>query len=180
MRRGAFPALALGLAILGLGTGVAEAEEDFQLEVPVEANQLHRQVDSIRISCRVLDAEERLIGKGETFRRVEGSAFEETVAVDFNAEPARDPLAAETYHCELRLRDASGFQYYLPREEGELPIWARPRPDSELVAEVTGPLDDSADEGGGGGDTEGEAADDDGGNDNDGEAEAEADEGEEE
>ncbi len=176
MRRGVLPALPLGLAILG--AGAAAAEDDFQLEVPVEANQLHRQVDSIRISCRVLDAEERLIGKGETFRRVEGNAFDETVAVDFNAEPARDPLAAETYHCELRLRDASGFQYYLPREEGELPVWARPRPDSELVAEVTGPLDGAADEGGG--DTEGEAATEEGGNDNNGEAgndEADAEEG---
>ena len=130
----------LAPALLVLLAGSVQAA-DFELAVPVEVTQLHRAVAQVQITCRVLDAEERVIGEGRELRRVDGGRLEETVAVHFDAGPGRDPLAAETYHCELRLRDASGFRYYRPREEGELPVWARPRPDSELVAEVTGALD---------------------------------------
>ena len=128
--------LAAGLALAAPMAGAA----DFTFTVPVEADRLMKAVDRLQITCVVEDADEVVLGRERREVKVEGSTFQREVTVEVDTDPGLDPTAAARYRCTLRLRDASGFRYYRPAADDDLPIWARPRPESEAVVTVEGEL----------------------------------------
>lgn|GEM_PF-4937091 len=135
--------LAAGLAVAAPLAGAA----DFTFTVPVEADRLMKAVDRLQITCAVEDADEVVLGRERREIQVEGNAVQREVTVEVDTDPGLDPTAARRYRCTLRLRDASGFRYYRPAVDDDLPIWARPLPASEPVVTVSGSLSGGGDGG---------------------------------
>jgi hypothetical protein len=138
---------AAGLILAAPVAGAA----DFAFTVPVEAERLMKAVDRLQVTCAVEDADEVVLGRERREIKVEGSTFQREVTVEVDTDPGLDPTAAERYRCTLRLRDASGFRYYRPAADDELPVWARPLPESESVVTVEGSLGGGASTGAGDG-----------------------------
>ncbi|MFP4131248.1 hypothetical protein [Thiohalospira sp.] len=129
----------LGLA-LTLVAPVAGAA-DFTFTVPVEADRLMKPVARLQVTCSVRDADETVLGRAREEVKVEDRAVEQEVTVEVDADPGLDPTDAATYECTLRLRDASGFRYLRPEiDNDDLPVWARPHPESDPRITVEGEL----------------------------------------
>jgi hypothetical protein len=92
------------LGALGLvAAPAARAEQDLTFQVPVKVQNLHPDVKSISVGCKVLPA--GVFGRADV--PVVGNAYNKTVSVKLKMADSQW-AEAKTYHCALYLMPASG------------------------------------------------------------------------
>ncbi len=129
----------LAVCIIGV-MGIVQAE-DFTFTVPLRLNNLHSQVDSVRVYCQALSPSGTMVGGWNTLVPVgpTGSVFQD-VQVSFNALPNQVASDASQYKCSFLLH-AKGDPIsilYAPNEGSSM--FNKSKPGTVLVPVVSGPI----------------------------------------
>lgn len=118
--------------------------EDFEITVPVKVYKIRQGVGKVKVFCEVLDKDNQRIGSQWTLTNKHVNYYptglEEDVLLKFNANPGKDPRAAVSYHCDMKLQIAwnTGEPWLTPGPgKGS---YLEPKPGTEFRVEDSGPL----------------------------------------
>jgi hypothetical protein len=129
------------LAVFIMGVIGAAQAEDFTFTVPLRFNNLHSQVESVRVFCQALNASGTIIGGWNTIVPVGPTGnVSLNVVVAFNAMPNRIASDATQYKCWFELKAKGDPLYWAPNAGGKNAIVYKTKPGTALVPMVSGPI----------------------------------------
>ncbi|MGE0392755.1 MAG: hypothetical protein AB7P67_04230 [Vicinamibacterales bacterium] len=109
-----------GAALIVMPGGAAAA--DIVFHVPVEASNVHAEVNQLRVTCRVLTATNVLLGMANADVPVVAGAVNTTADVTVTLSTGQP----RQYTCELKLRTPAGdWQAPKPATLGGFPDWQK-------------------------------------------------------
>lgn len=77
--------------------------EHFTFRVPVKLENLHTDVTNYKVTCKVMNASNALIGSGNSSHRLTQGNATNTVLIKFNASTGKDPAEGTKYKCYVDL-----------------------------------------------------------------------------
>ncbi len=103
------------LLVLILAVPHVASGEDFTFEVSIDLKNLLPDITNIKVQCFVAPDNrfltEFLIGSGSTMVTVpSGGSIAQSVKVNFNASPGKNPAEATNVGCNLILKDRKGIE----------------------------------------------------------------------
>jgi len=134
-------AVVLIMAVFIMGVIGSAQAEDFSFTVPLRLNNLHSQVDFVRVACQALHNSGAVVGGWSTSVPVGPTGnVSQDVVVAFNAVPNRVVSDATQYKCWFQLHGKGDHMSLWQDPNSGTVIMYKAKPGTAFVPMVSGPI----------------------------------------